>query len=140
MSMNGVTIIRCSVEQVSGYVLDVSNDKEWRYSITESGFRNGNATTPGSIGYSRVGKVEIEWKIRSFTPGEGVDWELLTGPIRGFGGYRFEAVPEGTRFTLVADVRPTGLYKLLGPIFRSMGRKRNQADVEKLRDILESTS
>jgi len=40
---------------------------------------------------------------------------------------------------LVADVEPAGVYKLLGPLFAWMGHRRNQADVEKLRDILEAT-
>ncbi len=50
------------------------------------------------------------------------------------------SVEGGTQFTLVSDVEPTGMYKLLGPLFGWMGRRRNQADVEKLRDILESAS
>jgi hypothetical protein len=33
---------------------------------------------------------------------------------------------------------PSGVYRLLGPLFAWVGRRRNQADVEKLRDILES--
>jgi hypothetical protein len=50
------------------------------------------------------------------------------------------SVDEGTQFTLVSDVEPTGLYRLLGPLFRWMGRRRNQTDVEKLRKILESSA
>ena len=75
----------------------------------------------------------------SYIAGESVDWELLDGPYTGSGGYRLVPVDRGTQFTLVADVEPVGVYKLLGPLFGWMGRRRNQADVEKLRDILEST-
>ena len=75
----------------------------------------------------------------SYIECESVDWELLSGPFNGGGGYRLVPVDSGTHFTLVADVEPTGLYKLLGPLFAWMGRRRNQADVEKLRELLEST-
>ena len=68
-----------------------------------------------------------------------MDWELISGPFLGFGGYRFAPVESGTEFTLVADVEPSGFYRLLGPVFAWMGRRQNQADVEKLRDILEAT-
>ena len=75
----------------------------------------------------------------SYIAGESVDWELLDGPYRGSGGYRLVPVDGGTQFTLVADVEPAGVYKLLGPLFAWVGRRQNQADVEKMRDILEST-
>lgn len=41
--------------------------------------------------------------------------------------------------SLGADITPSGVYRLLGPLFAWMGCRRNQADVEKLRDIVEST-
>ncbi len=75
----------------------------------------------------------------SYVAGESIDWELISGPFQGRGGYRLVPVDGGTQFTLVADIEPTGVYKLLGPLFTWQGRRRNQADVEKLRAILEST-
>ena len=140
MEMNGTTVIGRSVDTVSAYVEDVSNDVHWRTGVTESGWRSGPSLALGAIGYTRVGEVEVEWRVVSYIPGESIDWELLSGPIRGRGGYRLVPVDGGTQFTLVADVEPSGVYRLLGPLFAWMGRRRNQADVEKLRDILESTA
>jgi hypothetical protein len=138
MEMNAITVIARTIDEVSSYVLDVSNDANWRYGVDESGYRSGDSFSPGSIGYTRVGDVEAEWKVLSSIPGQSVDWELLTGPFKGRGGYRFEPVEGGTQFTLVSDVEPTGIYRLLGPLFGWMGQRRNQSDVEKLRTILES--
>ena len=140
MEMNGTIVIARTVDEVSSYVLDVSNDANWRYGVDESGYRSGDSFSPGAIGYTRVGDVEAEWKVLSSIPGQSVDWELLNGPFKGRGGYRFEPVEGGTQFTLVADVEPTGIYRLLGPLFGWMGRRRNQSDVEKLRNILESAA
>ena len=137
MKMNGTTVIHCPVKDVAEFVMDVQNDAQWRYGVDETGWRVGDSISPGSIGFTRVGKMEVEWKVLSSVPMESVDWELLNGPIKGRGGYRFKAVEGGTEFTLVADVNPTGLYKLLGPLFKRMGKRRNQGDVEKLRQILE---
>jgi hypothetical protein len=140
MEMNAITVIARTIDEVSSYVLDVSNDANWRYGVDESGYRSGDSFSPGSIGYTRVGDVEAEWKVLSSIPGQSVDWELLTGPFKGRGGYRFEPVEGGTQFTLVSDVEPTGIYRLLGPLFGWMGQRRNQSDVEKLRTILESAA
>jgi len=138
MEMNGTTIIRRPVETVFDYVIDVANDANWRTGLDETGFREGESMAVGAIGYVRAGSQEVEWQVETYVPGERVDWKFLGGPFPGYGGYRFEAVEGGTRFTLVADVRPAGVYRLLGPLFRWMGKRRNQADVEKLRDILEA--
>jgi len=138
VELNGKTLIARSVDEVSAYVLDVSNDANWRYGVDESGFRSGDAFSPGSVGYTRVGDVEAEWKVLSSVPGQGVEWELLNGPFKGRGGYRFRAAEGGTEFTLVSDVEPAGFYRLLGPLFGWVGRRRNQSDVERLRTVLET--
>jgi hypothetical protein len=74
----------------------------------------------------------------TFDPIGWIDWEFIEGPFEGRGGYRIEPDGDATRFTLVADIEPSGAMKLLGPIFGRMGRKQNAADVETLKQILES--
>ena len=139
MEMNGTTMINRPTEVVFAYVIDVSNDAYWRTGVDESGLESEEKIGPGVIGYTRAGNMKTEWQVTSYTPGESVDWELTSGPYKGRGGYRLVPVEGGTQFTLVADLEPAGLYKLLGPLFAWIGRRQNQADVEKLRDILEST-
>jgi len=138
MEMNGTTLIDRPVDTVWAYVNEASNDVHWRTGLTGSGLRSEDPFGQGSVGYARVGDEEFEWRVVSYIAGESVDYELLDGPFKGSGGYRLVPVDGGTQFTLVADVEPTGVYKLLGPLFAWQGRRRNQADVEKLRDILES--
>ena len=138
MEMNGTTVIGRPVETVFAYLSDVTNDVHWRTGVTGSGLRSDQPLGNGSIGYARAGDMEVEWRVVSYTPGESVDWDLISGPLKGRGGYRLLLVEGGTQFTLVADVEPSGFYKLLGPLFAWIGRRQNQADVEKLRDILES--
>jgi hypothetical protein len=138
MEMNGTTIIRRPVETVFDYVIDLSNDANWRTGLDESGYRQGQSLGVGAVGYSRAGDQEVEWRIETYMPGQRVEWQLLNGPFLGRGGYQLKPVEGGTEFTLLAEIEPAGIYKLLGPLFRWMGQRRNQADVEKLRDILES--
>ena len=138
MEMNGTTVIGRPVETVFAYVSDVTNDVHWRTGVTGSGLSSYQPLGLGSIGFARAGDAEVEWRVTSYIPCESVDWDLISGPLKGRGGYRLLPVEGGTQFTLVADVEPTGFYKLLGPLFAWIGRRQNQADVEKLRDILES--
>jgi len=140
MVMNGTIIIKRPPDVVEAYVNDLSNDVHWRTGVTESRWHSDEPFAVGSIGYTYVGDKVAEWRVVSYVEGESVDWELYSGPILGAGGYRFVPVEDGTEFTLVADVVPTGMYKLLGPVFGWVGRRQNQHDVEKLRDILEAIS
>ena len=138
MEMNATTVIKRPVDEVFTYVIDFSNDVHWRAGAPESGLRSDEPFGLGTIGYTRVGDVETEWRVVSYVENESADWELTNGPFLGRGGYRLVPVDRDTEFTLVADVEPAGVYKLLGPLFGWIGRRRNQADVEKLREILES--
>jgi hypothetical protein len=138
MEMNGTTIIKRPVDDVFNYVMDLGHDSKWRTGLDESGFRDGGAPAVGTVGYSRSGDQEVAWRIEQYTPGERVEWVFLNGPFLGQGGYDLKPVEGGTQFTLLAEIEPAGVYKLLGPLFGWMGRRRNQADVEKLKEILES--
>jgi hypothetical protein len=139
MEMNGTIVIRRPVDVVFDYVINLSNDANWRTGIDESGLQAEEPLGPGVMGYSRAGNVTAEWRVISYAAGESVDWELVSGPYRGRGGYRLVPVDGGTQFTLIADVEPSGWLKLLGPLFTWIGQRQNQRDVERLRDILEST-
>jgi hypothetical protein len=140
MEMNGTTVIGRPVDVVSDYVMDLANDANWRTGVDESGWQAGESLGPGAVGYTIAGNQRAEWRVVSYVAGESVDWEFISGPLKGRGGYRLVPVEGGTQFTLVADVKPSGWLRLLGPVFTWIGRRQNQRDVEKLRDILESTT
>jgi hypothetical protein len=112
-----------SVDTVLASVIDVANDANWRTGVDESGLQSGESIGPGVIGYTIAGDMKTEWRVVSYIEGESVDWDLISGPYKGRGGYRFMPVDGGTQFTLVADVEPSGWLKLLGPIFTWMGRR-----------------
>lgn len=139
MEMNGTTVIGRPVDVVSNYGMDLANDANWRTGVDKSGWQVGESLGPGAVGYTLAGNQRAEWQVVSYVSGESVDWEFLSGPLTGRGGYRFVPVEGGTEFTLVADIEPSNWLKLLGPVFTWIGRRQNQRDVEKLRDILEST-
>jgi hypothetical protein len=139
MEMNATTVIAQPVNIVFDYVIDLENDANWRTGVDESGWASGDINAPGAVGYTHAGKIKVEWLVISYVQGESVDWEFISGPYEGRGGYRFVPVNGGTQFTLVADIKPSGFLRLLGPIFEWFGRRLNQKDVERLRHILETT-
>ena len=140
MDMSATTTIGRSPEEVFGYVAELGNDVNWRSGIVDSGWRCDGSVGPGSVGYSRASRFESVWRVTTYEPTARVDWEFTEGPLKGRGGYRLEPVDGGTRFTLVADIKPFGVMRLLGPAFGWMIRRLNRNDVETLRSILEGTA
>ena len=138
--MSATITIGRTPEEVFEYISDVRNDVHWRTGIVESDLRSDPPVGSGSVGFARAGKIETVYKITTFEPGKRVDWEFIEGPFKGHGGYRLESTDSGTRFTLVADIKPSGAMRLLGPLFGRIGRRQNQNDVETLRDILEDST
>lgn len=138
MDMSATTLIERSSDDVYAFVSDPANDVHWRTGVTDSGLTSEPPLALGSEGYAAAGKQTTRWRVTAISAGTSVDWELTEGPFAGTGGYRLEAVDGNTSFTLLADVEPSGLLRVLGPLFVRMGRKQNLADVEKLKALLES--
>jgi hypothetical protein len=141
MNMSATTVIDRPAGDVLAYVLDVSHDPDWRTGVIASGMRSEGPMGIGSVGFARGragGKVlEAVWTVIEYVDGSLARWEFVSGPYAGTGGYVAQPVEGGTRFTLEADVRPTGLLRMLGPLFTLIGRRQNRADVATLKTILE---
>jgi hypothetical protein len=128
---------------VFAYVMQVSNDANWRTGVVEAGFTTEPPVAVGTEGFDRVDangrSAESRWRVIEWEPGSHARWDLVSGPIAGTGGYICAPGDDGgTEFTLEAHIRPAGLYRLLGPIFGLLGRRQNRADVAKLKSILET--
>jgi hypothetical protein len=137
----GIQIDR-SPPDVFAYVMNVANDADWRTGVVEAAFTSPGPAGVGSEGFDRVDAngrtMESRWRVTEWAPDSHARWDLVSGPISGTGGYICEPSGTGTRFTLEAHIRPTGFFRLLGPVFGLIGRRQNRADVRKLKAILES--
>ena len=141
MDSSATIIINRPAAEVFAYVMEVTHDAEWRTGVVEAAFTSDEAIGVGATGFDRVEangrEMVATWTVFEYEPDALARWTLDSGPIRGSGGYICEKAGEGTRFTLEAQVKPTGGYRLLGPIFGMIGRRQNHADVRKLKAILE---
>jgi len=143
MNASASTYIDRPPADLFAYVMQVSNDANWRTGVVEAAFTTEPPVGVGSEGFDRVDAngrtMESRWQVFEWEPGSHARWDLVSGPITGTGGYIcIPAEGSGTDFTLEADIRPTGFYRLLGPIFGLLGRRQNRADVARLKRILES--
>ena len=144
MDVSARTVISRPVADVFEYVMEVPHDAEWRNGVVEAAFTSEGPLGVGTTGFDRIEangrEMVASWTVFEYEPGALARWTIDTGPIKGTGGYICAQDEAGTSFTLEGKVRPTGWFRMLGPIFGMVGRRQNQADVEKLKAILEDRS
>jgi uncharacterized protein YndB with AHSA1/START domain len=130
--------------EVFSYVMNVAHDAHWRTGVVEAAFTSEGEPRVGTTGYDKIdadGREGVAtWTVFEFEPDSHARWMLDSGPIKGTGGYICDRSGNGTAFTLEAQVTPTGWYRLLGPVFGMIGRRQNEADVLKLKGILEQSA
>ena len=142
MGQSATIMIDRPASDVFAFVMDVPNDARWRTGVVEAGFTSEGRVGPGSTGFDRIAangrEMVATWTVFEYEPGLLARWTLDSGPIQGTGGYVCEQSGEGTRFTLEAQVRPVGWLRVLGPFFGMIARRQNNADVRRLKGILET--
>lgn len=138
-----ITIDR-PAEEVFDYVMDIPNDAHWRIhtGVVEAAYTSDPPLGVGTTGFDRISvngrDMTAEWRTVEYEPGRLARWEIVSGPIRGFGGYICESVGDSTRFTLEANTKPTGPLRFVGPLLGIIVRRQIEADVQRLKSILES--
>ena len=144
MNLSATVVIERPAAEVFDYVMDIAHDAEWRGGIVEAAFTSKPPHDVGATGFDRIEangrQMVATWTASEYEPGRLARWTFDSGPLVGSGGYVCEPVGKETRFTLEANVRPTGWYRLLGPVFGAVVRHQNHADVSRLKTILEEPS
>ena len=144
MSQSAAVTIDRPAEEVFDYVMDIPNDAHWRTrtGVVEAAYTSDPPIGVGSTGFDRISasgrEFVVAWKAVEYEPGRLARWEFVSGPLRGFGGYICDPDGDSTRFTLEANLKPTGPLRLVGPFLGVMVRRQIQADVQRLKTILES--
>lgn len=141
MDLSASVDIDRPASEVFAYVIDVAHDTQWRTGVVEAAYTSDGEPGVGATGYDKVAadgrEAVATWTVFDYEQGSHARWTLDSGPMQGTGGYVCEGAGNATTFTLEAHVTPGGWYRLLGPVFGMIGRRQNQADVRKLKGILE---
>lgn len=140
--VEGRIIIRRPLAEVFAYVSDLRHSREWPEALSEV-----RKTTEGPLGvgarftFARkfLGrKMEGSNEFTAYEPNALVAFRFGGGPIHGEASYRFEGAPEGSMLTSRITMRTAGLSRLAEPLMAASLRRDMEANLGKLRGILES--
>jgi hypothetical protein len=138
------TVISRPLPDVFQFVTNVESQPKWQAASVE----NRQLTSgPMAVGaqIQHVGK----WLGRRYESlGQVVEFELdsrwayksLSGPYKLEMRYRFEPAAAGTRLTLTAGGGDLGFFRLPAPLLRFFAQRVLQADLNRLKRVLETSS
>jgi uncharacterized protein YndB with AHSA1/START domain len=125
-------------EDVFDYVADAGRLAEWNLAVTTVEPVLG---TPGHHVMRRelpTGVAINEIAIAAERPAE-MTLRTITGPTPFVYRYTFAPTPSGTRITLLAEIELAGIARLAGPLAAHGLRRGVDANLDSLRQVLEST-
>jgi uncharacterized membrane protein len=135
-----VTIDR-PIKSVFDFVMDGANNPLWRPDITDIQLKAGRPLGVGTVFKQGMkgpgGRIDADYEIVECKPNEWIKFQVVTGPARPVGTYKFEAAGNSTKVTFVLDFQPKGLAKLMdGMINKSM--QGEVATLSNLKSYLEA--
>jgi uncharacterized membrane protein len=136
-------IINRPVAEVFAFVANFENHPKW-----ESNFQKVKLLTSTPIGVGTKYQCDMKlpgqiatskFEITQYEVNKKIAFEgEPAGPAKPDGSFLFEAVPGGTKITLLPRPEFRGVFKLLEPMMAGYIRKQNQEHLSKLKRILET--
>jgi uncharacterized membrane protein len=134
--------IRRPVEAVFAFVSDLRQSPQWEGATREAHVTPDGPPTVGTrvrkAGSLLGVKLEATNEITALEPNRSLSMKGSSGPASMEGTWRFEAAGEGTRFSSTVQVEPGGLFKAAGPLLASRFKKQQEADMQRLKELLEA--
>ena len=137
-----ITINR-PVSAVFNFVLDGTNNALWRPAVLDIERVTGKPSGTGAVykqGLKGPGgrRIDGDYEIVECRPDELIRFQVIAGPARPTGMYRFEAMGNATRVTFALNLDAKGLTRLISPMIAST-MKSEVATLSNLKAYLENS-
>jgi uncharacterized membrane protein len=135
-------LINRPTSTVFGFVLDGTKNPLWRPAVLDIQQVPGKPSGAGAVfkqGLKGPGgrRIEGDYEIVECQPGELIKFQVVAGPARPTGTYRFESVGNATRVTFALHLDAKGLTRLISPMI-AQTMKSEVATLSNLKAYLES--
>jgi uncharacterized membrane protein len=135
-------VISAPVDRVAAYAGDPGNAPEWYANIRSVEWK----TPPPLALRSEVAfvasflgrRLAYTYQVVDWVPGERLVMRTAEGPFPMETTYTWTAEGDGTRMTLRNRGEPTGFAKVGAPVLAAQMRRANRADLDRLKELLES--
>ena len=122
-------------QKVFAFVLDGSNNPRWRSSVLDIKLLPGKPLGVGAVFKQGLkgpgGRIDGDYELVEVKPNELIRFQVIAGPARPNGTFRFEPTGKSTKVTFILDFQPKGLAKLMDGVIN----KTMQEEVKTLAEL-----
>jgi hypothetical protein len=126
---------------VAAYACDPDNATRWYANIESVEWRSPRPLAVGSrlefVALFLGRRLAYTYEVREHVIGERFVMSTAQGPFPMETTYTFEDAPGGSRMTLRNRGEPSGFAKVGAPLMERAMRRANQADLRRIKEILE---
>jgi uncharacterized protein YndB with AHSA1/START domain len=135
-------VINRPVEEVFAFVTRIENWNQWDAQLAEvkktSEGPVGVGTTCQEVRHFMGRRMESTNEITEYEPNRKLSFKSTSGPFPVEGGYTFESVEGGTKFTVKGQAETGGFFKLTDPIVRRAVKGQLETINANLKELLEA--
>jgi hypothetical protein len=136
--------IRRPRAEVAAYAADPGNATAWYKNITEATWETAPPLAVGSrvafVARFLGRQLAYTYEITDYVPGERLVMSTADGPFAMQTTYTWADTENGgTEMTLRNNGEPAGFARVSRPLVEAAMRRANRADLQRLKEILEST-
>lgn len=135
-------VINRPIEEVFAFAANIENNAQW-----QSGVLEAQVTSEGPIGVGTTyryvtqllgRRIEADGEVTEYESNRKYSFKSTSGPFPIEGGLTCEAAEGGTKVTLAVEADVGGFFKMAEPLVVRTIKKQFEADVGKLKDLLEA--
>lgn len=136
------TVIERPPSDVFAVLADVTKNARWASASIE-----GHLTSPGPVGVGTTARevtrflgrrMETDSEVIEFIAGRRLAYVVRSGPFPFAGAFDVEPEGTGSRVTATFEATPTGIFRLLGPLFIRLATRQFALDLESLKRRMEA--
>ncbi len=137
-------VINCPVSKVFAYLADIPRGAEWQSELLEVQLTSsgpvGIGTTVREVRRFLGRNLETAFTVTEYETDSRLGFESTSGPIPMRGYYSLEGTGDGAKVTLVVEAELTGVFKMTEPLVVHSAKRQMDADIARLKEILETGS
>lgn len=134
--------IACAPAEVFAYLAELRHLPEWQGSVQEIEPEDDGPLREGArfTEVRRVAgrRIESTLEVETLAPDRELTLRVVSGPVRATIRHVLEPAGEGTRLQVVGELAGGGLRGLAGPLLERAARREGQADLRRLKQVLEA--
>lgn len=135
-------VIQRTPTDVFSVLVDVTKNSQWASASIEGRQTSAGPVAVGSTAHEVTRflgrRIETDSAVTEFIPDRRMAYVTQSGPFPFAGSFDVEPEAGGSRVTATFEAAPTGMFRLIGPLFATLATRQFKRDLGSLKRRMEA--